>query len=43
MTALIGRISCFVNEKNLGYNKNFEKGFRFAKGDYIAPCDQDDI
>lgn len=31
------------NEKNLGYVKNFEKGFSLATGDYIAPCDQDDI
>lgn len=31
------------NETNLGYVKNFEKGFSFAKGDFIAPCDQDDI
>jgi glycosyltransferase involved in cell wall biosynthesis len=32
-----------VNEQNLGYVKNFEKGFLFASGDFIAPCDQDDI
>lgn|GEM_PF-107963 len=31
------------NEKNLGYVKNFEKGFSFTKGDFIAPCDQDDV
>ncbi|ASF48169.1 glycosyltransferase family 2 protein [Methylovulum psychrotolerans] len=31
------------NGQNLGYQKNFEKGFLLAKGDYIAPCDQDDI
>jgi len=31
------------NERNLGYVKNFEKGFLLANGDYIAPCDQDDI
>ncbi|MGZ8190249.1 MAG: glycosyltransferase family 2 protein [Methylococcaceae bacterium] len=31
------------NEQNIGYQKNFEKGFQLAKGDYIAPCDQDDI
>lgn len=31
------------NEQNLGYQKNFEKGFALAKGDYIAPSDQDDI
>lgn len=31
------------NSTNLGYVKNFEKGFQMAKGQYIAPCDQDDI
>lgn len=31
------------NESNLGFQKNFEKGFTFATGDYIAPSDQDDI
>ncbi len=31
------------NENNLGYVKNFEKGFLLANGGYIAPCDQDDI
>lgn len=33
----------YVNESNLGYQKNFEKGFLLSKGDYIAPSDQDDI
>lgn len=31
------------NGHNLGHSKNFEKGFSLAKGDYIAPCDQDDV
>lgn len=31
------------NDHNLGYIKNFEKGFLLANGDYIAPSDQDDI
>ena len=31
------------NDRNLGYQKNFERGFVLARGDYIAPCDQDDI
>lgn len=35
--------SVICNEKNLGYVKNFEKGFSLANGEYIAPCDQDDI
>ncbi|MBI5858906.1 MAG: glycosyltransferase [Sphingobacteriales bacterium] len=37
------RVKYFMNERNLGYNKNFEKGFSLANGEYIAPCDQDDI
>ncbi len=37
------RVKYFVNEKNLGYNKNFEKAIFLASGDYIATCDQDDI
>ena len=36
-------ITVVENKQNLGYVKNFEKGFLLAKGDYIAPCDQDDI
>ncbi|MDD2725315.1 MAG: glycosyltransferase family 2 protein [Methylovulum sp.] len=31
------------NGQNMGHVKTFEKGFALAKGDYIAPCDQDDI
>ena len=37
------RVKYIVNEKNLGYNKNFEKAIGLANGNYIAPCDQDDI
>lgn len=37
------RVKVFENEKNLGYNKNFEKAILLASGEYIAPCDQDDI
>lgn len=33
----------FVNEKNLGYVKNFEKAISLCNGDFIALCDQDDI
>jgi glycosyltransferase involved in cell wall biosynthesis len=36
-------IELHKNEYNLGYQKNFEKGIRLAKGDYIALCDQDDV
>lgn len=35
-------IKIYVNETNLGYIKNFEKGCRLATGSYIALCDQDD-
>lgn len=36
-------IKPFFNEENLGYIKNFEKGARLAKGEYLSFCDQDDI
>jgi glycosyltransferase involved in cell wall biosynthesis len=36
-------IHVYINEQNLGYVKNFEKGMLLAKGDFIAPSDQDDI
>jgi glycosyltransferase involved in cell wall biosynthesis len=36
-------IKVYVNEQNLGYVKNFEKGLLLATADYISPCDQDDI
>ncbi|NOT52501.1 MAG: glycosyltransferase [Chitinophagaceae bacterium] len=36
------RVKYFINEKNLGYNKNFERAFSLAQGNYIAPSDQDD-
>lgn len=36
-------ISLYVNEQNLGYIKNFEKGMLLAKGELIALSDQDDI
>ena len=35
-------IRIVVNESNLGYIKNFEKGCRLAEGEFIALCDQDD-
>jgi len=33
----------FVNEKNLGFIKNFEKAMSLCNGDFIALSDQDDI
>lgn len=35
-------IKIYVNETNLGFIKNFEKGCRLAQGEFIAFCDQDD-
>lgn len=32
-----------LNEKNLGYAKNFEKAISLCKGEYIALSDQDDV
>ena len=37
------RINLYRNEKNLGYNKNFEKAFCLCRGDFIAIADQDDV
>jgi glycosyltransferase involved in cell wall biosynthesis len=37
------RIKCFQNNSNLGYNKNFINAFQYARGNYIAIADQDDI
>ena len=36
------RMRVTVNERNLGFIRNFEKGCRLARGEYIALCDQDD-
>lgn len=33
----------FQNSHNLGHVKNFEKGISLANGQFIAPCDQDDV
>jgi len=33
----------YINETNLGINKNFAKAFSLCNGDFIAPSDQDDI
>lgn len=37
------RIKLFFNEKNLGFNTNFEKAIRLCSGNFIAIADQDDI
>lgn len=37
------QIQLFTAETNLGFLKNFERGVRLCKGEYIALSDQDDI
>lgn len=37
------RIRPYRNEKNLGFNLNFDKACKLASGDFIAIADQDDI
>lgn len=36
------RITVHFNDENLGFLSNFEKAFSLTKGEFIAPCDQDD-
>lgn len=36
-------IKIFVNEVNLGVNRNFEKAIKKCSCDYILICDQDDV
>lgn len=38
-----GKIYLVVNEKNLGYRKNFEKAISLCNGDIIFLSDQDDV
>jgi glycosyltransferase involved in cell wall biosynthesis len=38
-----GRIKCFKNEVNLGFNKNYERAIKLTTGEFIAISDQDDI
>ena len=40
--ALDPRIRVVINERNLGFIFNFEKGCKLSKGHWIALCDQDD-
>jgi len=36
-------VHVYVNEKNLGSTRNFEKAIKLAEGDVIVLCDQDDV
>lgn len=37
------RLQLHANAVNLGFRKNFERAMSLCTGDFIAPCDQDDI
>lgn len=37
------RVSVFINENRMGYNRNFSTALNRATGDFIAVSDQDDI
>jgi len=41
--AIDDRIRIYQNEENRGYIKNFEKGMLLSTGEFLMPCDQDDI
>lgn len=32
-----------ANQANVGWKRNFKKGFDLCRGDYVFPCDQDDV
>ena len=36
-------VRIFMAQQNLGYIKNFERGLRLCKGDFVALSDQDDV
>lgn len=37
------RLKVFVNDRNVGFRRNFERALASCSGEFIAPCDQDDI
>lgn len=37
------RIKIYKNKNNMGFNKNFETSLKYAMGELISLCDQDDI
>ena len=36
-------VHIFINEGEHGYTPNFENALKYAKGEYIFLCDQDDV
>lgn len=36
-------VKLFLNDKNIGYAKNFFKAAKICQGDWISFCDQDDV
>lgn len=43
LAARDGRVKVYVNPSNLGFARNFERALTLCAGDWIAPCDQDDL
>ena len=37
------RVRLFRNAANLGFRRNFQEAIGRCRGDFIAPCDQDDV
>jgi len=37
------RLRCFRNDDNLGPSRSFERAMSLCRGEFIAPCDQDDV
>lgn len=37
------RIKISINQRNIGFARNFEKAIKLCKCEYIALCDQDDV
>ena len=36
-------VRILVNDTNLGYSQNFNRALSSVSGDYVFPCDQDDV
>jgi glycosyltransferase involved in cell wall biosynthesis len=37
------RVRAIANQTNLGFRNNFERAISLCAGDFVAPCDQDDV